>query len=84
MGQRTIKLSTNTLNNRILTSVARQSTKDINAWKRDEQTVYPSRVINQGIDKYCAENSRNISSEVRQRVFKFIEKDYSLKLNIIA
>ncbi|SVF56290.1 T3SS effector EspM [Escherichia coli] len=39
MGQRTIKLSTNTLNNRILTSVARQSTKDINAWKRDEQTV---------------------------------------------
>lgn len=46
MGQRTIKLSTNTLNNRILTSVARQSTKDINAWKRDEQTVYPSRVIN--------------------------------------
>nr|WP_286364907.1 hypothetical protein [Escherichia coli] len=34
--------------------------------------------------KYCAENSRNISSEVRQRVFKLIEKDYSLKLNIIA
>ncbi|EPS8031263.1 helix-turn-helix domain-containing protein [Escherichia coli] len=53
-------------------------------WRRAAPTLRTRNPHKAAIHKYCAENSRNISSEVRQRVFKLIEKDYSLKLNIIA
>nr|WP_244259634.1 hypothetical protein [Escherichia albertii] len=69
MGGRTISFSTESINKQILSTVSRQSAKDLLEWKNDEAVVYPSRLINIGIDKYCAENNTNVTKSVRQRFF---------------
>ncbi|EFH7408075.1 bfpT-regulated chaperone [Escherichia coli] len=81
MGERVITFSVNQMNKIILNTVTRQSTKDISAWKSDERIVYPSRLINMGIDKHCSENNTNITGDVRQRVFTLIEEDFGIKLD---
>ncbi|EOU6354886.1 bfpT-regulated chaperone [Escherichia coli] len=80
MGERVITFSVNQMNKIILNTVTRQSTKDISAWKSDERIVYPSRLINMGIDKHCSENNTNITGDVRQRVFTLIAEDFGIKL----
>ncbi len=81
MGSRTVRFSVNSINKHILSTVTRQSTKDLSAWKKDEGIVYPSRLINIGIDKFCAENNTKITGPVRQRVFALISDDLGLKLD---
>lgn len=49
MGERSIRFNVNKFSGCILETVSRQSTKDIHGWVSDERTVYPSRVINQGL-----------------------------------
>ena len=46
MGRRTIRFSVSDMNKHILSTVSRQSTKDLLAWKRDEGIVYTSRLVN--------------------------------------
>ncbi|CBG89902.1 bfpT-regulated chaperone [Citrobacter rodentium] len=81
MGQRRISFSVQKVSDNILSLVTRQSTKDIDGWIKDEQKVYPSRVVNQEIDKFCLENRRNITNNDRKRVFAIISKHYGLELD---
>lgn len=81
MGGRSVSFSTDHMNKQILSTVSRQSTKDLLAWKKDEKVIYPSRLVNIGIDKYCAENNTNVTGRVRQRVFAMISKDFGIKLD---
>lgn len=81
MGSRTIRFSVDQMNKHILNTVARQSTKDLLAWKKDEGIVYPSRLVNIGIDKFCAENNTKMTGPVRQRVFTLISDDLGIKLD---
>ncbi|ENT8855157.1 bfpT-regulated chaperone [Escherichia coli] len=81
MGKRTICFSINHMNKQILSTVSRQSTKDLSAWKQDEKTVYPSRLVNMGIDKFCAENNTSITKKERQRVFAMISDDFGIPLD---
>ncbi|EML8704664.1 bfpT-regulated chaperone [Escherichia coli] len=81
MGKRTICFSINHMNKQILSTVSRQSTKDLSAWKQDEKTVYPSRLVNRGIDKFCAENNTSITNKERQRVFSIISYDFGISLD---
>ncbi|ENB3088320.1 bfpT-regulated chaperone [Escherichia coli] len=81
MGSRTIRFSVSDMNKHILSTVSRQSTKDLLAWKRDEGIVYTSRLVNIGIDKFCAENNTKITSPVRQKVFTLISDDLGIRLD---
>ncbi|WDC32344.1 bfpT-regulated chaperone (plasmid) [Escherichia albertii] len=81
MGGRTISFSVNQMNKMILKTVTRQSTKEIDAWKNDERIVYPSRLVNMGIDKHCSENSTSMAGVIRQRVFTLIEEELGIKLD---
>ncbi|EJK5791247.1 bfpT-regulated chaperone [Escherichia coli] len=81
MGSRTIRFSVSDMNKHILSTVSRQSTKDLLAWKRDEGIVYTSRLVNIGIDKFCAENNTKITGPVRQKVFTLISDDLGIRLD---
>ncbi|EFC7755176.1 bfpT-regulated chaperone [Escherichia coli] len=81
MGERSICFSVKQMNKMILGTVTRQSTKDIGAWKGDERIVYSSRMVNMGIDKFCAENNTKITDAVRQRVFTLMAVDFGIKLD---
>ncbi|EHX8876603.1 bfpT-regulated chaperone [Escherichia coli] len=81
MGSRTIRFSVSDMNKHILSTVSRQSTKDLLAWKRDEEIVYTSRLVNIGIDKFCAENNTKITGPVRQKVFTLISDDLGIRLD---
>ena len=81
MGSRTIRFSVGSMNKHILSTVTRQSTKDLSAWKKDEGIVYPSRLVNIGIDKFCTENNTKMMGPVRQRVFALISDDLGIKLD---
>lgn len=81
MGERSICFSVNQMSKQILSTVTRQSTKDIGAWKGDEQIVYSSRMVNMEIDKFCAENNTKITGAVRQRVFTLMAGDFGIKLD---
>lgn len=81
MGERSICFSVKQMNKMILGTVTRQSTKDIGAWKGDERIVYSSRMVNMGIDKFCAENNTKITGAVRQRVFTMMAEDFGVRLD---
>ncbi|CTW57463.1 bfpT-regulated chaperone [Escherichia coli] len=81
MGSRTIRFSVGQMNKHILSTVTRQNTKELSAWKQDEKKVYPSRLVNMGIDKFCAENNTNITKKERERVFAMISNDFGIPLD---
>ncbi|HGY6344383.1 TPA: bfpT-regulated chaperone [Escherichia coli] len=81
MGGENICFSVKQMNKMILSTVTRQSTKDIGAWKGDEKIVYPSRIVNMGIDKFCAENNTKITGAVRQRIFTMMAEDFGVRLD---
>lgn len=84
IGTRTVCFSVRKFSGNILNTVSRQSTKDIAGWIKDEQIVYPSRVINQEIDNCCFQKNAKISTEERQRVFALVSKEYQLALDVKA
>ncbi|EEU9596810.1 bfpT-regulated chaperone [Escherichia albertii] len=84
VGGRTISFSVRKFSGNILDTVSRQSAKNIDGWVRDEQVVYPSRVINQEIDNYCLQKNAKITTEVRQRVFSLVSQEYQLTLDVKA
>ncbi len=81
LGNRNIRLSTTKLANDIFSSVRRQSTKDITKWKKDEEIVYLSRIVNQGIDRYCIGNNMTLSKNVRERVFVLVSEQTGILLD---
>ncbi|ENL4443376.1 bfpT-regulated chaperone [Escherichia coli] len=84
IGERTIRFSVDKFSGNILDTVRRQSAKNIDGWVKDEQMVYPSRVINQEIDNYCLQRNEKITTEVKQRVFSLVSQKYQLSLDIKA
>ncbi|EFA7273930.1 bfpT-regulated chaperone [Escherichia coli] len=84
IGERTIRFSVDKFSGNILDTVGRQSAKNIDGWVKDEQMVYPSRVINQEIDNYCLQRNEKITTEVKQRVFSLVSQKYQLSLDIKA
>ncbi|EES8349414.1 bfpT-regulated chaperone [Escherichia coli] len=84
IGERTIRFSVVKFSGNILDTVRRQSAKNIDGWVKDEQMVYPSRVINQEIDNYCLQRNEKITTEVKQRVFSLVSQKYQLSLDIKA
>ncbi|EMW1510657.1 bfpT-regulated chaperone [Escherichia coli] len=84
IGERTIRFSVDKFSGNILDTVRRQSAKNIDGWVKDEQMVYPSRVINQEIDNYCLQRNEEITTEVKQRVFSLVSQKYQLSLDIKA
>ncbi|HGU2915710.1 TPA: bfpT-regulated chaperone [Escherichia coli O103:H2] len=84
IGERTIRFSVDKFSGNILDTVRRQSAKNIDGWGKDEQMVYPSRVINQEIDNYCLQRNEKITTEVKQRVFSLVSQKYQLSLDIKA
>ncbi|ELO6702468.1 type III secretion effector IpgB2, partial [Escherichia coli] len=84
MGKRIVKISSTKINTSILSSVSEQIGENITDWKNDEKKVYVSRVVNQCIDKFCAEHSREIGDNLRKQIFKQVEKDYRISLDINA
>ncbi|EJW8512950.1 bfpT-regulated chaperone [Escherichia coli] len=84
IGERTIRFSVDKFSGNILDTVRRQSAKNIDGWVKDEQMVYPSRVINQEIDNYCLQRNEKIATEVKQRVFSLVSQKYQLSLDIKA
>ncbi|WP_302476458.1 hypothetical protein [Shigella sonnei] len=71
-------MSSTKINTSILSSVSEQIGENITDWKNDEKKVYVSRVVNQCIDKFCAEHSREIGDNLRKQIFKQVEKDYRI------
>ncbi|EIQ34765.1 ipgB2 [Shigella flexneri K-404] len=67
-----------------MSSVSEQIGENITDWKNDEKKYYVSRVVNQCIDKFCAEHSRKIGDNLRKQIFKQVEKDYRISLDINA
>ncbi|EOQ6579852.1 bfpT-regulated chaperone [Escherichia coli] len=84
IGERTIRFSVDKFSGNILDTVRRQSAKNIDGWVKDEQMVYPSRVINQEIDNYCLQRNEKITTEVKQRIFSLVSQKYQLSLDIKA
>ncbi|EFH2288108.1 bfpT-regulated chaperone [Escherichia coli] len=84
IGERAIRFSVDKFSGNILDTVRRQSAKNIDGWVKDEQMVYPSRVINQEIDNYCLQRNEKITTEVKQRVFSLVSQKYQLSLDIKA
>ncbi|EOK5379483.1 bfpT-regulated chaperone [Escherichia coli] len=84
IGERTIRFSVDKFSGNIQDTVRRQSAKNIDGWVKDEQMVYPSRVINQEIDNYCLQRNEKITTEVKQRVFSLVSQKYQLSLDIKA
>ncbi|WP_059253320.1 bfpT-regulated chaperone [Escherichia albertii] len=84
LGKRKVRISEQKLSKYMLSSVISQSTKNFGEWVRDEQKVYPSRVINQEIDRYCLEKCCNISGNERKRVFSLVSTRYNLELDVRA
>ncbi|EEU2513227.1 bfpT-regulated chaperone [Escherichia coli] len=84
IGERTIRFSVDKFSGNILDTVRRQSAKNIDGWVKDEQMVYPSRVINQEIDNYCLQRNEKITTEVKQRLFSLVSQKYQLSLDIKA
>ncbi len=82
LGKRKVRISEQKLSKYMLSSVISQSTKNFGEWVRDEQKVYPSRVINQEIDRYCLEKRCNISGNERKRVFSLVSTRYNLELDV--
>lgn len=82
LGKRKVRISKQKLSKYMLSSVISQSTKNFGEWVRDEQKVYPSRVINQEIDRYCLEKRCNISGNERKRVFSLVSTRYNLELDV--
>ena len=46
-----------------------------------KKIVYPSRIVNMGIDKFCAENNTKITGAVRQRIFTMMAEDFGVRLD---
>ncbi|HEB1799820.1 TPA: bfpT-regulated chaperone [Escherichia albertii] len=82
LGKRKVRISEQKLSENMLSSVISLSTKNFGEWVRDEQKVYPSRVINQEIDRYCLEKRCNISGNERKRVFSLVSTRYNLELDV--